>query len=85
MIELKPFGRWTVTIAKHDDHRQRGDGHQGAEQNEQAADDLNHDGGQAEQLSERHADRVQDRNEIVRPARQLGVAVLEEAQTGLLA
>jgi hypothetical protein len=66
---------------QHHDHRQRGDGHKGAEQNEQAANNLNHDGGPAEQCGERHADRVQDRDKVVRSARQLGVAVLEEAQT----
>src|SRR6516165_3774235 len=80
LIELNPFGRWTVKVATKstDDHRRRGQGHEGAQEDQQPSQNLDQDRGPPEQMCERHTDRMQDPNESAWSAHELGVAVFHK-------
>jgi hypothetical protein len=67
---------------QHHEHRHRGERHEGAEQDHHPADELDDHRAPAEQLGERHADRPEDRDELLGSAQELRQAVREEAVAG---
>ena len=64
---------------KHHDHGARGERNKSSQKDKQSARHLNDNSRPAEEKREGHADRVQNANEHVRAASELGVAVLEKS------
>jgi len=64
---------------QHDDHERGRERHKSPAEDEQAANDLDDDRRPPQKKCEWHAHRVQDADEVVGTASELGVAVLKES------
>jgi hypothetical protein len=65
---------------QHDNHRGCGEWDESAKQHKQSADELHHNRRPSEKTHKRHADCVQDADEIVCPSRELCVAMRDKAE-----